>query len=199
MNEIKGYIDAFLTLFIVFDAIGNVPIFYSLTSHMNENERNKIFYRSTMVAGGLLTLLMYAGVPLLGFYGLTLDDFRIAGGLMLLLISLTGIFGRLEANLLVSEDIAIVPMATPLLAGPGSIYTVMYLNSTYGALPTLVSIVLNTLIAIIILRYSNTLLSKLGKNLIIVISRIMSFILAVLAVSMLREGFINVTKLLSER
>lgn len=199
MNEFRSYIDAFLTLFIVFDAIGNVPIFYSLTSHMNEKERNKVFYRSTVIAGGLLILLMYVGVPLINFYGLTLDDLRIAGGLMLLLISLTGVFGRLEANLLVSEDIAVVPMATPLLAGPGSIYTVIYLNSMYGALPTLVSILSNTLIAIVILKYSNMLLSKLGKNLIIVLSRIMSFILAVLAVSMLREGFINIAKFLREK
>ena len=199
MSDLKLFLEPFLMLFIVFDAIGNVPIFYSLTSHMNKEERDKAFYRSVMVASILLTVFMGAGKPLLDFYRLTLNDLRIAGGLMLLLISLTGVFGRLEANLLISEDIAVVPMATPLLAGPGSIYTVMYLNSVYGPIPTLISIILNTAIAVIILRYSNALLSKLGKNLLVVMSRIMAFILAVLAVSMLREGFINTVRSLIEK
>lgn len=88
------------------------------------------------------------------------------------------------------EDIAIVPMATPLLAGPGSIYVVMYLYTKYGIVPTLFSIIANTLFAFIMLKYSNFLLNKLGKNVILVFSRIMSFLLSVIAVTMLREGIL---------
>lgn len=79
-------------------------------------------------------------------------------------------------------------MATPLLAGPGSIYVVMYLYSVYGLLPTIFSILLNIAIALLILHYSEKLLAKLGKNLLLVLSRIISLLLAVIAVTMIREG-----------
>jgi len=186
----RAFIDAFLTLFIVFDAIGNIPIFYSLTTHLKLSEKIRVFTRSVIIASFLLVFFMFFGKFFLDYYKVTLNDFKIAGGILLLIIAIEGIFGRVEAEMLRGEDIAIVPMATPLLAGPGSIYVVMYLYTRYGLLPTLFSIVANSLFAFILLKYSNFLLSKLGKNVILVFSRIMSFLLSVIAVTMLREGII---------
>jgi len=188
----RAFWDAFFTLFIVFDAIGNIPIFYSLTTHLKMHEKIKIFTRSIIVAGSLLVFFMFFGKIFLDYYNVTLNDFKIAGGILLLIIAIEGIFGRVEAEMLRGEDIAIVPMATPLLAGPGSIYVVMYLYTKYGVWPTLFSIMLNSLIAFILLKYSGFLLSKLGKNVILVLSRIMSFLLAVIAVMMLREGIFSI-------
>jgi len=189
---LKEYWDAFITLFIVFDAIGNIPLFYSLTSHLNSAERNKIFTKSVVIACFLLIFFTLFGFLFLSYYGVTLNDFKVAGGLILFIIAIKGIFGEIEAETLRSEDIAIVPMATPLLAGPGSIYMVIYINKIYGLLPTLFSIISNTFIAFILLKYSEILLSRLGKNLILVLSRIMSFLLAVIAITLLREGIINI-------
>ena len=188
----KAYWDAFITLFIVFDAIGNVPIFYSLTVNFDYRRRVSIFTRSVFVAGFLLVFFALFGFLFLSYYGVTLDDFRVAGGLLLFIIAIQGVFGKIEAEALRSEDIAIVPMATPLLAGPGSIYTVMYVSTIYGTGPALASIFLNTIVAFVLLRYSEFLLSKLGKNLILVFSRIMSFLLAVIAITLLREGIVNI-------
>ncbi|MEM0346002.1 MAG: MarC family protein, partial [Thermofilaceae archaeon] len=86
-------------------------------------------------------------------------------------------------------QVAVVPMATPLLAGPGSLYTVIYLSRVYGTAPTLASIVLNTLAAYAILRASGLILEKAGKNTVLALSRIFSLLLAVLAVSIIRSGF----------
>ncbi len=186
----KSIWDAFFTLFIVFDTIGNIPIFYSLTTHLKVEEKLRVFNRSVLVAGFLLVFFMFFGKVFLDYYNVTLNDFKIAGGILLLIIAIEGIFGRVEAEMLRGEDIAIVPMATPLLAGPGSIYVVMYLYTKYGIVPTLFSIIANTLFAFIMLKYSNFLLNKLGKNVILVFSRIMSFLLSVIAVTMLREGIL---------
>ncbi len=178
-------------LFIVFDAIGNIPIFYALTKNMDEGKRWRIFVKSLLIASFLLLFFMAFGWSFLAYYGITLDDFRIAGGILLLIIAVEEVFGRVEAQLIESGDIAVVPMATPLWAGPGSIYTVMYLTALYGYLPTMVSILLNALVALLLLKISETLLTKVGKNLIMVLSRLMGLILAVLAVSMIRQGVLN--------
>jgi len=184
----KALWDSFIMLFVVFDAVGNVPIFYSLTSAMDQKSRREIFTKSVTVAGFLLLFFMFFGPFFLSYYGVTLNDFQVAGGLLLFIIAVKGVLGRVEAEALRSEDIAVVPMATPLLAGPGSIYVVMYLYSVYGLLPTIFSILLNIAIALLILHYSERLLAKLGKNLLLVLSRIMSLLLAVIAVTMIREG-----------
>lgn len=197
--DFKPYWDAFITLFIVFDSIGNVPIFYSLTRGIDEKERLKIFHKSVAIAFTLLTFFMVFGYSFLEYYGVTMSDFQVAGGILLLLLAIEGIMGRIEAEQIKTEDLAVVPMATPLLAGPGSIYTVMYLDTVYGPLPTLLSIALNTLIALLLLKYSQQILSKAGKNLILVISKLMALMLAVIAVSMIRAGIeeaLNIQRLL---
>jgi len=108
------------------------------------------------------------------------------------MLAIEGLLGREEAQLMKSEDIAIVPMATPLLAGPGSIYTVIYINSVHGLFPTLFAIAFNVCVALLIFKYVEYLLRKLGRNLIAVLSRILAFILATMAISMIREGIVSV-------
>ena len=180
--------DSFIMLFIVLDSVGNIPIFYSLTSGMREGERRRVFAKSVAVASALLVGFALAGYGFLEYYGVTFADFKVAGGLLLLLIALQGILGRIEAEQLRSEDLSVVPMATPLLAGPGSIYVVMYLRQAYGLAPTLASIALNTLAAYAILAGSGRLLEKIGRNTVLVLSRVLLLLLAVIAVSMIRSG-----------
>jgi multiple antibiotic resistance protein len=185
---LKDVWDAFIMLFIVLDSIGNIPIFYSLTSGMKASERNKVFLKSVLVASALLVFFTLFGYTFFAYYNVSVADFKIAGGIILFIIGIEGIFGKIEAEMLRSEDLAIVPMATPLLAGPGSIYMVMYLNNTFGLVPTLLSILLNTIAGYIILANSSILLGKAGKNTVLVVSRIFSLFLAVLAVSFIRSG-----------
>jgi len=185
---VREYWDAFVMLFIVLDSVGNIPIFYALTGNMKEWERRRVFAKSVLIASTLLVFFTLFGYSFFTYYNVTFTDFKIAGGILLLLLALEGLVGRVEAETLRSEDVAVVPMATPLLAGPGSIYVVMYLDSVYGTLPTLASIALNTLIAYAILSGSHHIIGKAGKNTVLVLARIFSLLLAVLAVSMIRSG-----------
>jgi multiple antibiotic resistance protein len=185
---LKEVWDSFVMLFIVLDSVGNVPIFYSLTSGMRASERKRVFLKSMLIASLLLVFFTLFGYAFLAYYNVSLADFKIAGGVILFVIGVGGIFGKIEAEMLRSEELAVVPMATPLLAGPGSIYMVMYLNNTFGLAPTLLSILLNTVAGYIILANSNILLEKAGKNTVLAVSRIFSLFLAVLAVSFIRSG-----------
>lgn len=195
---VKQLWDAFAMLFVVLDSVGNVPLFYALTPKISEKEREKIFAKSVLIASLLLVLFALTGEAILRYYGVSVSDFKIAGGILLFLIAIQGMFGRIEAELLRTEDVVVVPMATPLLAGPGSIYTVVYLSAAYGLLPTLFSIALNTALAYLVLSKSSLLLAKAGRNTILALARIFSLLLGVIAVSIIRSGLVEVLKTLTE-
>lgn len=187
------YLTAFIMLFVVFDAIGNVPIFYSLTEGLGFKERRKTIQNSVMIAGIILLFFALGGGLLLDFFHVSVDDFRIAGGAILFIIAVEGLLGRVEAMKIKPEYLAVVPLATPLLAGPGSISLVIYLVSAgYGLGPTITSIIANVVIAWTVLTYCDVVSRILGKNGSLVLSRIMALILAAIAVAMIREGVMNI-------
>ncbi|MCS7097994.1 MAG: MarC family protein [Candidatus Methanomethyliaceae archaeon] len=195
IEYLQLYFTAFIMLFLIFDAVGNVPIFYTLTEGLEENVRRKTIQNSVVIAGLMLFIFAFGGKHLLGFFHISLDDFRVAGGVILLIVSIEGLLGRVEAMKLKAEQLAVVPLATPLLAGPGSISVVIYLmEGGYGAAPTVVSIIANVVIAWIVLTNSHKVLKILGRNGSLIIARIISFILAALAVAMIREGIINMMR-----
>jgi len=192
------YFTAFTMLFAVFDAIGNVPIFYTLTEGLSTKERKKTIQNSVIIAGIILFVFALGGKLILNFFHISVDDFRIAGGLILLIIAIEGLLGRVEAMKIKAEQLAVVPLATPLLAGPGSISIVMYLmEAGYGFWPTTTSIVANVLVAWALLTHCDKVFKVLGRNGSLVFARIMAFILAALAIAMIREGIIGIMASLS--
>ena len=193
LEILYSYFTAFMMLFVVFDAIGNVPIFYTLTEGLELRERRRTIQNSVIIAGIILLIFALGGKLILDFFHISVDDFRIAGGLILLIIAIEGLLGRVEAMKIKAEQLAVVPLATPLLAGPGSISVVMYLmEAGYGPGPTIASIIANVIIAWGILTYCDKIFKVLGKNGSLVIARIMAFILAALAIAMIREGIMGI-------
>jgi multiple antibiotic resistance protein len=189
LEILQQYFTAFIMLFVVFDALGNVPIFYSLTEGLEFRERRRIIQNSVIIAGAILLFFALGGRLILDFFRVSLDDFRIAGGTILFIVAIEGLLGRVEAMKIRSEQLAVVPLATPLLAGPGSISLVIYLMEVgYGPGPTLMSIVTNVAVAWVILTYCDVFFKVLGKNGSLVVARIMALILAAIAIAMIREG-----------
>jgi len=188
-EALQQYFTAFIMLFVVFDALGNVPIFHSLTEGLEFKERGRVIQNSVVIAGVILLFFALGGRLLLDFFRVSVDDFRIAGGTILFIVSIEGLLGRVEAMKIKAEHLAVVPLATPLLAGPGSISLVIYLmEAGYGSGPTIVSIVANVAVAWVILTYCDAIFKVLGKNGSLVIARIMALILAAIAIAMIREG-----------
>jgi len=189
LEVLQQYLTTFIMLFVVFDALGNVPIFYSLTEGLEFKERRRIIQNSVMIAGVILVFFALGGGLILSFFRVSIDDFRIAGGTILFIIAIEGLLGRVEAMKIRPEQLAVVPLATPLLAGPGSISLVIYLmEAGYGPGPTLASIVANVAVAWVILTYCDVFFKVLGKNGSLVVARIMALILAAIAIAMIREG-----------
>jgi multiple antibiotic resistance protein len=194
--QVSQAVQAMLLLFIAVDPIGNAPLFYGITAELESSVRRAIVRKSIVVATIILLIFALAGDLLLYYFGLMLADFRIAGGIILLIYGIAGIFGRTEAEAMgrpeEAEAIAIVPLATPLLAGPAAIATVLYLKAAYGLVVSLLSIIINSAITFTMLYHSQKLMELLGRSGAIALSKIMSILLAAIAVAMIREGVYEV-------
>jgi multiple antibiotic resistance protein len=191
-------ITAFATLFVVIDPPGLVPLFIALTQGMDAPHRRRLARRACIIAFILLTMFGLAGETLLGFIGITMPAFRIAGGILLFLTALDMLFERRTQrregqHADPDHDPSVFPLATPLIAGPGAIATMILLvgRSGDGWMGTLA--VLGLLLAMIIATYlfflAAPLLERLlGRTGTVVITRLLGMLLAALSVQFVIDG-----------
>ncbi len=184
---------AVLMLFVVLDPPGNAPLFYYFTRGMDPVKRIRTIRTSIVVATLILLAFALLGKAILDYFGITVNDFRIAGGIVLFLYAVLGLLGKsITPGDVNPEDVAVVPLAVPLLAGPGAITVAMYLRYAAGIHVTLLSIAINMVIAWIMLENGDRLLRLLGKRGSVVLDKIMSILLAAYAIAMVREGVVSI-------
>ena len=199
---IELFVSAFVTFFVVIDPPGCAPIFASLTSGAGAAQRRIMAIRSVLIASGILLFFGLFGEDLLRALGVGLPAFRIAGGIMLFLIALEMVFEKRQARrenranevnaTPEIEDISVFPMAIPMIAGPGSIASIMLLMARSEGLPeslvvlgALASILILTLIALLA---AAPLMRFLGHKIEAMITRILGVILAALAAQFVIDG-----------
>jgi multiple antibiotic resistance protein len=178
-----------IVLFIVLDPIGTTPYYQALTSRLNEAEKARVLRLTVVVAGFILLAFAIIGDTLFQLLNITLGDFRIAAGLVLLVTSLALLLeiplGFLRGE---PEKVAIVPLATPLLAGPAAISVTLLIKYTSGPHIAVVAVVINMIIAYIILTLTNRIVRILGRQGLVILDKFMSLIMAALAISLIRQG-----------
>ncbi len=189
MFDLLKYI---LMLFVVLDPVGNAPLFYYFTKSMDFRDRIRTIRTSIVVATLILLLFALIGQELLSYFGITVNDFRIAGGVVLFIYAVLGLLGHSLAEEVKGEDIAVVPLAIPLLAGPGAITVVIYTRYVAGITITIASIAINMIVAWILLENGEKLLRFLGRRGSTVLEKIMSILLAAYAIAMIREGIYQI-------
>lgn len=192
-------ITAFVTLFVIIDPIGLTPLFVALTQGLSPAERRSIALRSCLTAFGILALFAFFGEAVLGFVGISMPAFRIAGGVLLFLTALDMLFERRtkrredQADEDDSPDPSVFPIAIPLVAGPGSIATVILLSGQLGAGVTGTMLVLAVAVAVLVVVLGMFLMAGaleriLGKTGVNVATRLLGMLLAALAVQFILEG-----------
>jgi multiple antibiotic resistance protein len=190
-------ITAFITLFVIIDPIGLAPLFVALTKGEDAANRRSIAIRATVIAGGLLVLFGLFGEAVLGFAGISMPAFRIAGGILLFLTALDMLFERRtkrrkgQAN--AADDPSVFPLATPLIAGPGSIATIILLTGEAEGNWTAIGAVMLVLLAVLLLVFlfflSAGLLERaLGDTGTNVVTRLLGMLLAALSVQFVIDG-----------
>ncbi len=191
-------IKTFVAVFVLADALGNAPIFIVLTKGMEPQQRNSVVDRASFVATGVLLLFAFAGKLILNYLEISIGSLRVAGGLLLLLIALRMLEGELDTPVVEQQrDIAITPLALPLLAGPGTLTTVMLLmsESPDAHLSVVVGIVAAMFVTWFIVRQSAIIDQWIGAEGAVIITQLLGFLLAALAVEIgsagIRELFLS--------
>jgi multiple antibiotic resistance protein len=192
-------ITAFVALFVVIDPIGLAPLFVALTIGMSPEKRRAIAVRACLVSIGLLLVFSLFGEGILNFIGISMPAFRIAGGILLFITALDMLFERRQKRREDQaeedehdDDPSVFPLAIPLIAGPGSIATIILLvGQTEGAAGYFA--VMGVLLAIFALTFimflgSSTIERLLGKTGITVVTRLLGMLLAALAVQFVLDG-----------
>ncbi len=188
----EGLVEAFIALFVIMDPIGNLPIFINLTKGDPIKEVKKNIDRAIFVAGVLLFLFLFLGLQIFDLFGINLNSFQIAGGIILLIIGILYVFG-MPLRFVKSHNADLsVPIGTPLLTGPGVITTTIILVKENGTLVTVIAAFLTLLATWLILVHSLKLYKILGEHWSNVISRSMGIVLAAIAVEFIAKGIVNI-------
>jgi multiple antibiotic resistance protein len=199
---IELFTSAFITLALIIDPPGCAPIFAGLTKGTTDAARRNMAIRSAMVAWCILVFFAILGEALLSKLGISLSAFRLAGGIMLFIIALDMVFekrterreerAREIEGTPDADDISVFPMAIPMIAGPGSIATIMLLSARAQGLPeqlvVLGAMTLVILLTLVALLLAGPLMRFIGVKLEAMITRILGVILAALAVQFVLDG-----------
>jgi multiple antibiotic resistance protein len=199
---IELFVSAFATFFVVIDPPGCAPIFASLTAGATAQHRRAMAVRSVGVAGLILLAFAVFGEAFLHALGISLDAFRIAGGIMLFLIALEMVFEKRQERRetraetakaeAAPEDISIFPMGIPMIAGPGSIASAMLLMARGRGiaqdLTVLAAIGIVLLMTLAALLAAGPLMRLVGQRMEAMITRLLGVVLAALAVQFVIDG-----------
>lgn len=201
---VELFVSSFVTLFLIIDPPGCAPIFAGLTAGATPAHRRAMAIRAVVVAAGILLLFALVGEPLLHALGIELASFRIAGGLMLFLIALEMVFEKrtqrredraAKVTAEEADDVSIFPMAMPMIAGPGSIATVMLLMSRSTGFErsavVMAALGANLLLMLGSLLAAGPIMRILGAKIEAVITRLLGVLLAALAVQFVIDGVVE--------
>jgi len=180
---------ATLALFIIVDPFGNIPVFIGLTEKLEGQQRRRVFRSATLMGFALLVIFAFTGQGLLAFFGISLYSFQIAGGILLLIIAIKLLIEGEWWNPVGSQaSLSAVPLAVPLLVGPGAITATILNLQEFGIVITLVAVVVVFLVVWLVLRLVEPVYRFLGKSGSQIIARIMSLFIAAIAVQYIING-----------
>jgi multiple antibiotic resistance protein len=188
----EDFLKAFIPLFVAIDPIGLAAVFLAMGAGVPAERRKKIATQATWTGGLVALLFLFLGQTIFTALGITAGDFQIAGGLILFIIAARDLVqSAAEAPAKLADDFGVVPLGMPLIAGPASITTLILLAETLGWPVTLVSLVANLVLVVLAFAYSDWLGRKISVTGLRAISKIISLLLAAIAVNMIRHGLVG--------
>ena len=195
----NAYIESFLPLFVAINVIGIIPVFLAVTDGMTTVQRRRLTFQALLTASMIAVLILAAGQLIFSLLGITVNDLRVGGGLILLMLSVSNlVFGdfrrRDPRNELSGEEeiegasAGVVPLGIPLIMGPAAITSVLVSRESYGYLPTLTSMVANMTLVYLTLAFSPWLGRIMGPAVSRAVGKVASLFLAAISVAMIRAG-----------
>jgi len=192
---LRDFVLAFIPLAVAFDVLGILPIFLSLTKDLEQKNVHKVVWQSTLTAFTIALIFLFIGSAIFSVLGITVSDFQIAGGLVLLLISLSDLMGvKFKSDREGPSTVGVVPIGMPLILGPAALTTVVMLGGSlkwgYVVLPAAVFI--NMVIIFIVFFNARSISRRLGPAISAAVSKVMGLLIAAYAIMMIRMGILTV-------
>ena len=186
---LESFLKAFIPLFVAIDPIGLAAIFLAMGAGVPVERKKKIANQAAWTGGLVALLFLFLGQTIFAALGITVSDFQIAGGLILFILAARDlIHSAAEEPTKLADDFGVVPLGMPLIAGPASITTLILLAQTLGTKITLLALAVNLVLVVLAFVLSDRLSRLVGTTGLRAISKIVSLLLAAIAVSMIRRG-----------
>ena len=192
MDFLRTFLATFIPLFVAIDPFGMVPVFLAVTDGIPDARRRQVSFEAVAAALVICLLFMFLGESLFRFLGISNFDFRIAGGVLLLVLAVYDLLVPGKPAVHERETVGIVPLAMPLIAGPATLTTVLVLGARLGYAPTALALAVNFGILLLALRASDWICRVLGINTLRALSKLVVVLLAAIAVNFIRVGVMEV-------
>jgi len=183
-----NFLLAFIPLFVAIDPIGMAGLFVGLTEGIEDEVRNRVSRQAAFTAFVVTLAFMWLGSFIFKALGISIADFQVAGGLILLLVSARGLLDVERKAVTIHEDFGVVPLGLPLIAGPAVLSAVLVLKDAAGLSATIVAMSLNMYLTYLCMRHVRTVVRVLGRRGIRAVSKLIALLLVAFAVHMIRVG-----------
>ena len=192
MAVLDLFVPAFLPLLVAINIPGILPLFIGMTETLERRERQRLLLRALTAALVLAILMLFAGDVIFQTLGITVNDLRVGGGLILLIIAVSDLafseFKGRRGSDGAEAELSIVPLGIPLIIGPGAITTILVAQGQYGYPPTLAAIVVNMLLVFVAFTFGPNLMRFFGPSTSKAVAKVASLFLAAISVAMIRAG-----------
>jgi multiple antibiotic resistance protein len=207
-TPMNAYIESFLPLFVAINVLGILPMYLGVTETLNAAERRRLTLRAVATATIVSVLILFAGQLVFSLLGITVNDLRVGGGLILLVLSISNlIFGDYrrrdprqgEDEEVDVADIGVVPLGIPLIIGPAAITSILVSREAYGYLPTTVSLVVNMFLVFLALLFAPLIGRVMPPAVSRAVAKVASLFLAAISVALIRAGVVGMVAALPHR
>lgn len=191
-ETLKAFLLSIIPIMVAIDAIGVLPLFIALTERLDPIQRKRVVRQSVLTAFFIAVSFAFIGQNIFNALGISVTDFMIAGGILLLVFSISDILRIGDKKVEASPTIGVVPLGTPLLAGPATLTTTLILIGSYGYIPVIASLLVNLLFAWLIFDKAEIIIRFIGVNGTKAVAKISSLLMAAIAVKMIRMGIFKI-------
>lgn len=186
--DLKIFVLSFIPLFVAIDVLGLVPIFLSLTGKMNPKEKKKLITDATLTALAVSVVFLFGGRMIFNFLGITENDFRVGGGIVLLVLAIVDLIFAGEDNRTPQTSVGVVPIGIPLIIGPAVLTTLLIVVDAYGYLAAVIALLANLFLVWLIFRNSNLIIRIIGEAGSKAFAKVAALFMAAIAIMMIRVG-----------
>jgi multiple antibiotic resistance protein len=186
--DLKIFLLSFIPLFVAIDVLGVVPLFLSFTKDMKAPEKKRLITDATLTALAVSIIFLFGGKMVFNYIGITEDDFRVGGGIVLLVLAVNELLFATEKARNPETSVGVVPIGIPLIIGPAALTTLLIIVDSYGYAAAVISLLANLLIVWLIFRNSPYVIRFMGKAGSKAFAKVAALFMAAIAIMMIRVG-----------